>query len=107
MKSRIITARIDNSVNAEIEFIKTSLRLTSTTSILKFAIHNLYKSIKEEKSKKSSLEMFEEKGLFGCFKGPTNLSTNYKNVLSEVIEKKHSQPHLPHKKSRIRKSGRK
>ena len=67
MKTRIITARVDNYVNAEIEFLKSSLRLPNTTSVLTYAIHNLYETIKEEESQKSSLEMFEEKGLLGCF----------------------------------------
>lgn len=91
MKTRIITARVDNYVNAEIEFLKSSLRLPNTTSVLTYAIHNLYETIKEEESQKSSLEMFEEKGLLGCFEGSPDLSTNYKNIISEVIDKKQSR----------------
>jgi hypothetical protein len=97
MKTRIITARINDALNTEIEFLKNSLRLPNTTSILTYAIHNLYKSIKEEQSQKSSLEMFEEKGLIGCFEGDSDLSTTYKNIISEVAERKHSRPHLSSK----------
>jgi hypothetical protein len=106
MKTRVITARIDQYLNAEIEFLKSSLQLPNTTSVLTYAIHNLYESIKEEESQKSSLEMFEEKGLFGCFEGSPDLSTNYKNIISEVISKKHSRP-SNQKKSSIRKTGKK
>lgn len=105
MKTKIITARINDYLIAEIEFLKTSLKLPNTTSVLTFAIHNLYESIKEEESKKSSLEMFEEKGLIGCFDGPSDLSTNYKNIISDVIKKKHSIPSTSSK--RPHKSGKK
>lgn len=102
MKARVITARIDENLNFEIEFLKSSLGLTSTTSVLSHAIHTLYSMTKEKQSKKSSLEMFEEKGLMGCMEGNPKLSVNYKNEMTSVISKKHSKPELSAKKSAIR-----
>ena len=105
MKVRTITARITDIVNFEIEFLKSSLQLPNTTSVLTYAIHNLYETLKEEESQKSSLEMFEEKGLFGCIEAASDLSTTYKQEISEVIARKHARPSSAEKKPRIRKSG--
>lgn len=91
MKTRIITARINAHINTEIEFLKSSLRLPNVTSVLTYAIHTLYESVKKEEDKKSSLEMFEESGLLGCMEGASDLSVNYKDELSSIIAKKHSK----------------
>lgn len=107
MKNHIITARINDFLLAEIEFLKTSLKLPSTTSVMRFAIHSLYVSVKAQESQKSSLEMLEENGLIGCFEGPTDLSQSIKLSMAEVIEKKHAEACDPHKKLRSRKTGKK
>ncbi len=104
MKIRTITARVTDKVNFEIEFLKSSLQLPNTTSVLTYAIHSLYQTLKDEESQKSSLEMFEEKGLFGCMEAAPDLSTTYKQEMTEVIARKHARPTLAEKKSRIRKS---
>lgn len=53
---------------------------------------------------KSSLEMFEENGLLGCFEGSSHLSTNYQKFISEVISKKQLRTSTS-KKAGIRKQG--
>ncbi len=100
MRTRIITARMNDSITAEIEFLKSSLRLPNVTSVLTFAIHSLYKSVKKEDSKKTSLEHFQESGLLGCMEAAPDLSVNYKNELSDIIAKKHSQPKVTRKKTK-------
>lgn len=92
MKARVITARINDTLNYEIEFLKASLGLANTTSVLTHAIHTLYTSTREKQSQKSSLEMFEEKGLMGCIEAAPNLSTTYKDKIPDFIMQKHSQP---------------
>lgn len=91
MRTKTITARIDDTVNNEIEYIKSSFGLTSTTSVLTYAIHILYTSMKEKQSQKSSLEIFEEEGLLGCINGKSDLSTKYKEEITDVILQKHSK----------------
>lgn len=104
MKNNILTARVNDDLKAEIEFIKHSLHLPSTTSVLTYAIRNLYQAIKEEDSQKTSFELFEEQGLLGCMEGPSDLSTNYKTAISEIIETKHSsQSRKTPRKHRTRK----
>jgi hypothetical protein len=99
MKNRVLTARVSDTLHHEIEFLKSSLGLTNTTSVLTHAIHTLYEARKKNQVQKSSLEMFEEKGLIGCFEGAPDLSTNYKDEISEIIVRKHSRTAATSKKT--------
>lgn len=93
MKTKVITARLDESLGREIEFLKSSLKLSNTTSVLSHAIHLLYTTTKKKQSKKSSLQLFEESGLLGCFEGPSDLSTSYKDEIV-TIQIPSVQPHV-------------
>ena len=79
MKSRVITARLSEDLGYEIEFIKSTLNLANTTSVVTKAIHLLYTTTKNKQSAKSSLELFEESGLLGCIEAASDLSTGYKD----------------------------
>lgn len=91
MKNRVVTARLDENLSNEIEFIKSSLKLSNTTAVLSQAIHLLYSITKEKQSKKSSLQLFEESGLLGCMEGAADLSTSYKDEISKILLQKHAQ----------------
>lgn len=94
MGKRIITARIDEEVGFEIEFLKHRLGWQSTTHVLTEAVHNLYNSVKQQEAKKSPFELLEELNLIGCFEGENTLSQNYKNELSKSLSKKHKSKKL-------------
>lgn len=91
MKARVITARLSEDVSREIEFLKSSLNLVNTTSVVTEAIHLLYTITKKKHSAKSSFQLFEESGLLGCIEGASDLSTSYKEEISKVIRQKHTQ----------------
>lgn len=55
--------------------------MKNTTSIQKQAVHLLPTETKEQKSQKSSLQLFEESGLLGCIEGAPDLSTTYKEKI--------------------------
>ena len=90
MKRKVITARIDEQVFFQIEYLKRHLGDTNTTHILKEAVRHLYNDVKEQEAQKSPFELLEELNLIGCFEGEEDLSINYKNVLSQSLTKKHS-----------------
>jgi hypothetical protein len=46
-------------------------------------------TLPEPPQEKSLYEKFQEKGLIGCFEDDENVSTNYKPILTEYLEKKH------------------
>jgi hypothetical protein len=106
MKTRVITARLSEDLSCKIEFLKSSLNLTNTTSVVTQAIHLLYTTTKEKQSAKSSLERFEESDLLGSIEGASDLSTNYKEEISKVVQKKHAQKNtVRSKKSRTKREG--
>lgn len=102
MKTRVITARLNDELSREIEFLKSSLNLTNTTSIVTQAIHLMYITTKNEQSAKSSLQLFEESGLLGCIQGAADLSTSYKEEISKSLQQKHAQKIARSKKSRVK-----
>jgi|ERR1700738_3557087 len=102
MKARVITARLNEDVSREIEFIKSSLNMMNTTAVVTQAIHLLYTITKEKQMTKSSLQLFEESGLLGCMEGASDLSNSYKEEISKVIRQKYVQNKVSSKKSRIR-----
>ena len=89
MKTKIITARLDEQVGFQIEYLKSHLGVNSTTQVLKEAIHSLYEDVKQKESQKSPFELLEELHLIGCFEGEKKLSQNYKKKFSQSLEKKY------------------
>lgn len=90
MKAKLITARIDEQVFAQIEYLKRHFGDSNTTSILKEAIRHYYNEIKSKESQKSPFDLLEELNLIGCLEAEENLSLDYKTVLSKSLSKKHS-----------------
>lgn len=87
---KIITARIDDQVGYQIEYLKQHLGIQSTTRILTEAIGSFYNDIKQEERQKTPFELLEELNLIGCFEGEKTLSKNYKKILSQSLAKKHT-----------------
>lgn len=88
MKRRVITISLNEDLSCKIEFLKESLNLANTTSLVTQAIELLYTTTKQKQSEKSSLELFEESGLLGCIEGSSDLSTSYKDEISNRNTKK-------------------
>lgn len=99
MKARIITARIDEQIIFQIDYIKRHLKADSTTQVLKTAVSSLYGAIKQQELQKSPFALLEELQLIGCFEGEQELSQIYKSDISDSLHKKHrsSPPKLLNK----------
>lgn len=81
--------RDDDSIKEELDFIKATLHSNQSKAI-KNAIHAYYLHLKEqEQLKKSPQEILKQTGFIGCFSGPKDLSTNYKQILTKELKKKH------------------
>lgn len=92
MKTKVITARLNEQAGLKMEYLKRHLGTQSTTQILMKAVDTLYNTVKEKETQKSPYELLEELNLLGCFEGEANLSQAYKSVLSESLKKKHRIP---------------
>lgn len=99
LKAKIITARIDEQIVLQIEYLKRHLNVRNTTNVLKEAVANLYKSVKQREEQKSPFKLLEELHLIGCFEGEENLSITYKKELSDSLSKKHQSIKSKKKKS--------
>jgi len=89
MKEKTITARIDEQVGSEIQYLKHHLGVKNTTQVVTEAVHLYYTMVKEEEAKKSPFTLLEELDLIGSFEGEKGLSQNYKNQLTDSLHKKH------------------
>ena len=65
--------------------------MTSTTSVLKEAVHRFYNDFKQKETQKTPYELLEELNLVGCINGGKNLSRDYKKELSQSLTKKHNK----------------
>lgn len=99
MKAKTVTARIDEQMDFQIEYLKRHLKVQSTTQILTKAVSTLYSSVREEEIQKSPFELFEEFHMIGCFEGEEDLSQNYKKKLSTSLKEKHHPSKSKKKKS--------
>ena len=80
-----INARLDEDSARKLEFL---LRRTdaTVTEVVKEAIDRYYQSIHAEPE---PFKVFAEAGFIGCMDGPPDLSTNYKDLLTEGLLDKH------------------
>lgn len=89
MKARIITARINEQIGSQIDYLKQHLNADSTTQVLTTAVSSLYDAIKQQESQKSPFTLLDELQLIGCFEGEKQLSQSYKRQISDTLDKKH------------------
>ena len=81
-----INTELNEETAEKLSYIQTATQ-EEINQILDKAIDGYYQQIKSRK--KTSLELLEESGLIGCFSAESNLSTNYKQVLTDTLETKY------------------
>lgn len=96
MKEKVITARIDNDVVYQIQYLKNRLGLKNTTSVLVEAIHHLY--AQAQIPNPDPFEGLEKAGLIGCIEGKGDSSTTYKETVMQYLEDKYSNHKKKYKK---------
>lgn len=91
MRNRTIQARISETTEREIEYLKDTLGIDQVTPIITLSIHRLALEHQQQKSKQTPFEAMEELGLIGCIdSADPALSQNYKSVLSKNLKAKHA-----------------
>lgn len=80
-----INARIDAPLNERLEHARSKLG-KSVTEIIHEALENYLE--RAERETKSPYDALLSLGLIGCADGPSNLSSDYKSILSESFEGK-------------------
>lgn len=81
-----INARLDETHSQKLEYLKRATN-AGVSEVVKDAIDVYYERVKG--SKASAAEIFSKSGFIGIAEGPEDLSTRYKQVLTEDLEAKH------------------
>ena len=81
-----INARLEDEYAEKLEYIKKQNHL-STTEVVKQGIDLLYLRSKAKPSEK--IRALLESDFIGCSEGPEDLSTHYKQYLTESLAEKH------------------
>jgi hypothetical protein len=81
-----VNAQVNDDIANKLNFIQAQTK-QDLSEILKKAIELYYQTLKTPQ--KTPLQILEESGLIGCFEDDPNLSSNYKQVLTESLTKKY------------------
>lgn len=81
-----INARLDEIHSRKLEYLKRATD-AGVSEVVKDAIDVYYDQMKARKP--SAAEIFQESGFIGIAEGPEDLSTRYKEVLTESLDAKH------------------
>ncbi|MEI6806817.1 MAG: hypothetical protein WCK49_09990 [Myxococcaceae bacterium] len=91
MRNKTIQARISETTDKEITFLKETLGVNQITEIITLSIHALAQEYRQEKSRQTPFEAIEELGLIGSIEqADPSLSENYKSILSKNFKAKHA-----------------
>ena len=85
-----VNARIDDATSAKIERVR-SLTGWTVTDIIKRGVALVEKE--QVSTEKTAWDIAVSSGIIGCAEGDSELSSNYKQVLLESLEKKLGQQH--------------
>lgn len=82
-----INAQIDLETTDKLTYIQQQTN-QALSDILRAAINDYYQKLKQ-KNKKTPFELLEESGFIGCCSVESDLSINYKEVLTTELEAKY------------------
>lgn len=81
-----VNAQINDDIADKISFIQAQTK-QDLSEILKKAIELYYQTL--QTPQKTPLQILEESGFIGCSSAESDLSINYKQVLTEELNKKY------------------
>lgn len=84
-----INARLDEKLSKDLQFLRKELGDTSITEVVKYSIQKLAQELRDSTKAKRQKQLWLESGFVGSFEGPENLSSNYKQYLSDILNEKY------------------
>ncbi len=84
-----INARLDEQAANDLRFLRKELGDSSITSVVKYSIQKLAQELRDNTRAEQQNNIWLDSGFVGAFEGPENLSTNYKQYLSEILDEKY------------------
>ena len=86
-----ITARLDEETERYLQKIRAVKGLETITDVLKFSLRETAENLEEGAKPGDQMKAFLASGFVGSFEGPEDLSTNYKQYISEYLDEKYPQ----------------
>lgn len=84
-----INARLDEKLSKDLHFLRKELGNKSITAVVKYSIQKLAQEVRDNTQAKRQKQLWLESGFVGGFEGPENLSSNYKQYLSDICDEKY------------------
>jgi hypothetical protein len=84
-----INARLDEKLSKDLQFLRKELGNKSITAVVKYSIQKLAQELRDSTQAKRQKQLWLESGFVGGFEGPENLSSNYKQHLSDILDEKY------------------
>ncbi|WP_454064915.1 ribbon-helix-helix domain-containing protein [Candidatus Nitrospira salsa] len=81
-----INARLNDEQTRKVNFLKEATN-SSVSEVIKHALDQYYEDIR--KTQVNTIDHLRKAGFIGCSKGPSNLSTTYKDKLAKGLKSKH------------------
>lgn len=84
-----INARLDEQAANDLSFLRHELGETSITHVIKLSIRKLAEEVRDSTKAKHQKRIWLDSGYIGSFEGSEDLSTNYKQYLTDILDEKY------------------
>ena len=84
-----INARLDEAAVNDLSFLRKELGDRSVTDVVKYSIKKAAQELRESTKAKRQKQIWLDSGFIGSFEGPEDLSSNYKQYLSDILDEKY------------------
>lgn len=89
MTKKTVSARIDENIAWELEYLKKALGFKNATDVLVTAVHALYLAQDQTLLIENPIDYLKSIGFVGGAEGGPRDSTNYKKQVAKRVRKKH------------------
>lgn len=84
-----INARLDERASNDLQFLRKELGGSSITDAVKYSITKVAEELRDSSKAKHQKQVWLESGFVGGFEGPEDLSSNYKQHLTDILDEKY------------------
>jgi hypothetical protein len=88
-----INIELNEEYESKLVYVQQKTEQKDIKALIEAAIDTYYHQL--ESPQKTALEIFSESGFIGCIQAEPDLSTNYKSIVSSVIEERFNRSQEP------------
>jgi hypothetical protein len=84
-----INARLDEQTSEDFQFLREELGAKTITEVLKYSLQQAAQDLRDKARARRQKQIWRDSGFIGAFDGPEDLSTNYKQYLTDMLDAKY------------------